>query len=395
MRTNSFNCPENVSVNVKGKGFIQRCYVTDILIKILVASLLVSQWQASYASDVQVIECTNFLALAPLPFESLNTRFTIRRHIEHTQPVEEISTDIWSQGKFENNGEFEVTVYPFEGEPKTERSTSTKSRLLDGNEVLGDEYFDEAPTMGKTLNYEGFTMDSLTINLHSQSGTAIDDHRVVPPVIDREVWDPWCTGRCHPECTVAWRAPGDGIPCEVGSPGHSGGLCKVGSYLGLITSISTEPHDHEHGEGEAFTLNEGLNDAWITQDAALQGMFVTVFPVLELVFVAWFTFDTAPPAGEDIEAVFGASDQRWVTAVGSFSGNRAVLKAELTSGGRFNSSNPVPVQDTNYGEIILEFSNCSEGRVSFNFPTVGEAGEFAISRVLDSNERLCEELRAQ
>jgi hypothetical protein len=360
--------------------------------------------QNLYATPVQVIECSIYLPQNPLPIESVDTRFTIRRHIEHTEPVEEVTTSIWGEAKFENNGYFEVTVYPFDGEPRVERSTSTFTRVLDGNSVIGDEYEDQALTMEKTIEYEGYTLDSILISLKSDNGTAISDHLSVPEIIDRDAWDPYsCGARCDTECVVTWRVPGIGIPCATGGSA-GGGLCTTGAYIGQIASLSTEPHDHDHGDGgSTFELNSGLNDAWVSADAAFQGMFVTVFPVLKLVFVAWFTFDVPPAQAleqnpgtslESMMAAFGADDQRWITAVGAYDGNRAVLNAELTTGGQFNSSNPLPVQDTDYGNITLEFSDCSNGSVSFNFPKAGQSGEFAITRTLDDNVALCEELAA-
>ncbi|NNE04966.1 MAG: hypothetical protein HKN15_04485, partial [Xanthomonadales bacterium] len=85
----------------------------------------------------------------------------------------------------------------------------------------------------------------------------------------------------------------------------------------------------------AFEINAGLNDAWVTDQAPFQGLFFTVFEQLELVFVSWFTFDSSPPGGPDT-AVFGAFDQRWVTALGGYTGNTVTLSVELTSGGIFN-----------------------------------------------------------
>jgi uncharacterized delta-60 repeat protein len=143
--------------------------------------------------------------------------------------------------------------------------------------------------------------------------------------------------------------------------------------------------------GAAAPINAGLNDAWVSEGAPFQGMFVTVFPGLKLVFVAWFTFDSVIPNSGT--ATFGAIDQRWVTAVGPFSGGKATLKAELTTGGAFNTDSPLPTQDTNYGTIVIEFENCSEGTVTYNFPGVGISGSFPIKRVVNSNVALCEALQ--
>ncbi len=160
-----------------------------------------------------------------------------------------------------------------------------------------------------------------------------------------------------------------------------------------------------------FVINAGVNDAWANDEAALQGIFVTAFPGLNLVFLAWFTFDSVVPLPNDTSgfdsasktvknpsnsaAVFGADDQRWVTALGSMEGNRAELKAELTTGGLFNSSDPLPTQDTDYGTITLAFEDCTKATVEFEFPAAGQSGQFDIHRVLKDNIAFCEALQPE
>jgi len=139
-----------------------------------------------------------------------------------------------------------------------------------------------------------------------------------------------------------------------------------------------------------FTINAGLNDAWVSADAPLQGMFITVFPDLGLVFVAWFTFDSVSPGVGS--AVFGAADQRWVTGLGGIQGNRVELAMELTSGGAFNAAEPVPVQEAGYGTLALDFKDCTEASVTYDFPGAGESGSFLIHRVVADNIPLCESL---
>jgi hypothetical protein len=120
-------------------------------------------------------------------------------------------------------------------------------------------------------------------------------------------------------------------------------------------------------------------------------MFITVLPTLQRIFLAWFSFESEPPV-EPATAVFGAPDQRWVTATGTFNGNQAELKAELSSGGQFNAAQPIATQDTDYGTIKLEFTDCENGSVDFDFPAAGQSGSFNIQRVFDSNVALCEAL---
>lgn len=140
-----------------------------------------------------------------------------------------------------------------------------------------------------------------------------------------------------------------------------------------------------------FQINAGLNDAWVSDGAPLQGFFFTVFPGLEVFFLSWFTFDSDIPAGPD-GALFGAHDHRWVTASGSYAGNVATLSVELTSGGVFNGSDPLATQIPGYGTITIEFLGCNQALLNYSFPSLGLSGQVTLTRVLPSNVALCEAL---
>jgi hypothetical protein len=81
--------------------------------------------------------------------------------------------------------------------------------------------------------------------------------------------------------------------------------------------------------------------------------------------------------------------------VGSFDGNRAELRAELTSGGIFNGSDPLASQNLNYGTMVLTFTGCNAGSVEYSFPGPGLSGTMEITRVIDSNVGICESLASQ
>jgi hypothetical protein len=146
-------------------------------------------------------------------------------------------------------------------------------------------------------------------------------------------------------------------------------------------------------QAPTFSINAGLNDAWVNAEAANQGMFVTVFPSIDLMFAAWFTFDSAAPPGA-ATATLGAPDQRWITALGPYSGTSAMLNAELTTGGRFNTSDPIPSQDTGYGTIAMEFEHCNQVNIDYDFPGVGESGSMVMTRAVGSNVGLCNDISA-
>ncbi|NND43811.1 MAG: hypothetical protein HKN58_00710 [Xanthomonadales bacterium] len=170
-----------------------------------------------------------------------------------------------------------------------------------------------------------------------------------------------------------------------------------GQYVGEFVEAGTlglaTPNGVRVRHAQVFQINAGLNDAWVNQDAPFQGMFITVYPDLGLVFVAWFTFDSVPPdAGM---ATFGGIDQRWVTGLGTIDGDRVSLNMELTTGGGFNMAQPVPSQDTSYGTMLIVFAACNGAQVTFDFPGPGLSGSFPITRVVGDNIPLCESLAGQ
>ncbi len=143
-----------------------------------------------------------------------------------------------------------------------------------------------------------------------------------------------------------------------------------------------------------FFINAGLNDAWVHEGAPLQGFFFTVFPDLGFFFLSWFTFDSVPP-DQSVVAVFGAADQRWVTGLAAYSGDSVTISVELTSGGVFNSSDPLAVQEPDYGTITIVFINCNEALLTYNFPSLGLSGQMTLTRAVTDNVALCDALNAE
>lgn len=139
-----------------------------------------------------------------------------------------------------------------------------------------------------------------------------------------------------------------------------------------------------------FLINAGLNDAWFDPQTPGQGFFITVFPDIQMMFVAWFTYDTVRPAA-GAQAQLGEPGHRWLTAFGPYNGNAAALDIELTSGGVFDSAAPAPTQDLD-GTLILEFTDCNSALVSYDIPSINRQGEIAIQRIALDNVPLCEQL---
>ena len=146
-------------------------------------------------------------------------------------------------------------------------------------------------------------------------------------------------------------------------------------------------------ENSTFFINPGLNDAWFNENSSGQGFLITVFPEIETVFLAWFTFDTQRP-DESVTAMLGEPGHRWLTAQGNYSGNKAVLDIIVSEGGIFDSGTPEPTPRQD-GTIVLEFTDCNSGTVSYDIPSVARQGTVPVKRISLDNVPLCEELSGQ
>jgi hypothetical protein len=142
-----------------------------------------------------------------------------------------------------------------------------------------------------------------------------------------------------------------------------------------------------------FSINPGLNDAWYYPLTSGQGFFITVFPDLGAVSLAWFTYDTElPPLGAT--ANLGDPGHRWLTAVGPIDGNQALMDIEMTSGGIFDTSSVITRTDPpgSDGTILLTFDSCSSGTIEYDIPSINQQGIVPIQRVANDNIVICEAL---
>jgi len=146
-------------------------------------------------------------------------------------------------------------------------------------------------------------------------------------------------------------------------------------------------------EGEPFVINAGLNDAWYYPGTAGQGFFIIVFPDIQQLFLAWFTFDIERPP-DDVGTPFGEPGHRWLTAQGSFEGDTALLDIVVTKGGIFDMSEPEPENSDpgTVGSMEVIFKSCSGGLVKYNIPGLELMGEVPIQRIANDNVALCEAL---
>lgn len=187
-----------------------------------------------------------------------------------------------------------------------------------------------------------------------------------------------CQGLVRLVDQIDHRAPGPGsagIPDVRGDVTLQNNLDGCNSVLEILGGVAF------------FEINAGMNDAWLDPETAGQGFLIIIFQEIKQVFLTWFTYDTERPPG-DVTAILGEPGHRWLTAQGPYEGTIAVLDIFMTSGGVFDSPEPkpVPVPD---GQIILEFSGCNAGTVSYDIPSVNRQGVIPIQRIVLDNVAVC------
>jgi hypothetical protein len=143
----------------------------------------------------------------------------------------------------------------------------------------------------------------------------------------------------------------------------------------------------------SFLINPGLNGSWYYPETDGQGFFIDVFPDVGEMFVAWFTFDTEQP-DESVDANLGHPGQRWLTAQGEYADNQAVLDIYMSGGGLFDMRPPIPEVEKD-GTLTIEFSDCRNGTVTYDIPSIGRQGIVPIVRIREDNVVLCESLDEQ
>ena len=151
----------------------------------------------------------------------------------------------------------------------------------------------------------------------------------------------------------------------------------------------------EYSMSATFQINEAMSDAWFFPDTSGQGFFIIVWEDQKLVFLAWFTYDTERPP-QDVTALLGEPGHRWLTALGPYDGDSALLDVFLSSGMIFDSGEPeVTTEQLEGATIWITWSSCTEGVLKYDIPSLGLSGDIPIQRIVDDNVAACEAAQAQ
>jgi plastocyanin len=123
------------------------------------------------------------------------------------------------------------------------------------------------------------------------------------------------------------------------------------------------------GGGGNVQITPGFTGAWYDPQQSGHGLFLEVLPDGRLL-AWWFTFGTD-------------GRQVWFGGTGPIQGNRAVVTADQTLGGRWIPNfNPAQVTNLRWGTLTFTFTSCTSGRVEFssNLAEFG-AGAMQLTRL--------------
>ena len=188
----------------------------------------------------------------------------------------------------------------------------------------------------------------------------------------------------------------DGAISSMRNPGHT--YAAAGTYTVGLTVTDNDGDSDTINKNVTVTeaaeipivINAAMSDAWFFPDTSGQGFFIIVWEDQKLVFLAWFTYDTERPP-EDVTAILGEPGHRWLTALGPFDGDTALLDVFLSSGMIFDSAEPAVTTEQLEGATIeIVWSSCTEGVLKYDIPSLGLSGEIPIQRILEDNVAACE-----
>ena len=169
--------------------------------------------------------------------------------------------------------------------------------------------------------------------------------------------------------------------------------CQVHSSPGADIATNMNGVIRVQAATPPFVINQGIGGSWFNPATSGQGFLIDLLPASNFMFVAWFTFEKAPPpAATASEPKIGSPDHRWMTASGVYpvGGSTAPLTLYVTTGGLFN--NPQAVTTTAVGTMTLTFSDCSTGSIAYSIPGESLSGTIPISRQSTGMAAYCRSL---
>jgi hypothetical protein len=127
-----------------------------------------------------------------------------------------------------------------------------------------------------------------------------------------------------------------------------------------------------------FEINPWMSGLWADPETDGQGLMLNVYPSIDALHLAWFTYDLERPSNAAL-AQIGEPGHRWLTAFGGLAGADSNMTITRTSGGVFDATQPVPAQIQD-GSVQLHFDSCTSGILNYNLGTAQSTGQLILRR---------------
>lgn len=151
-------------------------------------------------------------------------------------------------------------------------------------------------------------------------------------------------------------------------------------YYLLVHSVENRPLDYFFlvSPPAPFKITPHLSGLWADPETDGQGLMLNVYPQINSMHLAWYTYDLEPVAGP-ATAQIGDAGQRWLTAFGVLDGAGSGMTITRTAGGIFDAAQPVPAQIQD-GSVEIHFDSCTSGTLDYDLGSAHATGQLQLRR---------------
>jgi len=163
--------------------------------------------------------------------------------------------------------------------------------------------------------------------------------------------------------------------------GMARSVCSRSVFVGLLVITSLLLPLGEARAETPFVAGTGLTGAWFNPDRDGEGFQVEILSGDDAL-VAWYTYDLD-------------GEQLWLIGSGSVGGNTVTIDEVFrTSGPVFGAGfDPDLVERSNWGSLVLTFSSCNAGSVSYSGPPGYGEGTIDLVRLTRLRHAPCDNRR--
>jgi hypothetical protein len=166
-----------------------------------------------------------------------------------------------------------------------------------------------------------------------------------------------------------------------------------GDYYLLVHSPTSQARSYSIlvAPSAPVEISSSMSGLWADPATDGQGLLLDVYPSIDALHMAWFTYDLERPSSQ-ASAQIGDPSHRWLTAFGALEGASSNMTITRTEGGVFDAVQPVPAQIQD-GKVQLHFDSCASGTLTYNLGSANATGQLTLRRPFEDRANIarCEE----